>query len=168
VDGSADARGAGARVELRSVVERALDALAPAFARIVGDQAVSFEHALHVVVMDPAAAPASGDFDRAVLVERSFGAPERWEADYAHYARAKARVAWREGMTTSALVEGAPARLRAGDLVVEGAVCRYGMVVAASGAQPWYDAACAAMVAELVHAALRDAVNAVRAKGGTW
>jgi hypothetical protein len=148
-------------------VARALDALEPAVLRIVADEAASFEHALHVVVMNPAA-PAHAAFDDAILAERSFGEPARWQADYAHYARAKARVAWREGATTSRLVEDAPARLQAGDLVVGGAVCRHGLVVAASGAQPWYDEACAAMVVELVNAHLRDALNAARAKDGVW
>lgn len=149
-------------------VARALDALEPAFLRIVAEEPASFEHALHVVVMDPAATPARAAFEEAILVERSFGDPARWQADYAHYARAKARLAWREGSTTSMLVEQAPARLQPGDFVVPGAVCRHGLVVGASGAQPWYDEACAAMVIELVNAHLRDAVNAARGKDGTW
>jgi hypothetical protein len=149
-------------------VARALDALEPAFLRVIADPAASFEHALHVVVMDPAAAPARTSFEDAILVERSFGEPDRWQADYAHYARAKARVAWREGVTTSTLVEDAPARLRRGDLVVAGAVCRHGLVAAASGAQPWYDEACAAMAIELVNAHLRDAVSAARGRDGVW
>ena len=153
---------------LDAVVNDALDALTPTYLRVLAEDAVSAEHALHVVVMDPAASPARDAFERAVLVERSVGEPERWEADYAHYARAKARVAWREGATTADLVERAPARLRAGDLVVEGAVCRYGLLVAASGAQPWFDAAFAAMLVELGHARLRDAVTAARARDGTW
>jgi hypothetical protein len=149
-------------------VALALDALEPAFLRIVADEAASFEHALHVVVMNPQASPGQCDFDEAILLERSFGEPAHWQADYAHYARAKARLAWREGMTTSDLVDGAPARLRLGDLVVPGAVRRYGLTVGASGAQPWFDAACAAMVIELVNAHLRDRVNAARARDGLW
>lgn len=149
-------------------VARALDVLEPAFLGIVADQAASFEHALHVVVMNPQAPSPSCSFEQAILVERSFGEPARWQADYAHYARAKARLAWREGLTTSALVDDAPARLREGDLVVPGAVCRYGLVVGASGAQPWYDAACAAMTIELVRAHLLHAVNDARARDGTW
>jgi hypothetical protein len=41
-------------------------------------------------------------------------------------------------------------------------------VVAASGAQPWFDAACAAMTIELVNAHLRHAVGEVRARDGVW
>jgi len=149
-------------------VARALDVLEPAFLGIVADEAASFEHALHVVVMNPHAPAATTAFEQAILVERSFGQPARWQADYAHYARAKARLAWREGLTTAALIEEAPARLREGDLVVPGAVCRYGLVVGASGAQPWYDAACAAMTVELVRAHLLHAVNDARSRDGIW
>ena len=157
-----------AAAPLADVVNDALEALTPAYLRVLADGAVSAEHALHLVVMDPAASPARDAFERAILVERSVGEPARWEADYAHYARAKARLAWREGATTADLVERTPALLRPGDLVVEGAVCRHGLVVAASGAQPWFDAAFAAMLVELVHARLRDRLATARAGDGTW
>jgi len=162
---------AGDTADVRSLaarVARALDALTTCFATVLRDDAVSAEHALHIVVMDPASARERVPFEGAILVERSIGDPARWQADYAHYARAKARLAWREGVDGSALVEHAPARLRPGDLLVEGAVCRHGWIVAASGAQPWYDAAFAAMTIELVHAHMRQAVADARARGGTW
>jgi hypothetical protein len=162
-DGSREHAGA-----LAAHVARAFDVLEPAFLRLLEPEAVSFEHALHVVVMDPLCSPQREAFERAILAERSFGEPARWQADYAYYAREKAKVAWREGVSTPAVVDLAPARLRPGDLLVEGAVWRHGLLVAASGAQSWFDAACAGMVADLVHAHLRDAVAAARAKGATW
>ena len=153
---------------LAARVARALDALAGCFERTLRDESVSAEHALHVVVMDPASSRERVPFESAVLAERSIGDPARWQDDYAHYARAKARLAWREGLDTHRVVDEAPARLRRGDLLVEGAICRHGWIVAASGAQPWYDAAFAAMTIELVHADLRQAVAHARAQGGLW
>jgi len=158
----ADAQGLAARIG------RALDALTPCFEAVLRDDAVSAEHALHLVIMDPALARDRAPFEAAILAERSVGDPARWQADYAHYARAKARLAWREGIDGRTVVEDMPARLRTGDLVVEGAVCRHGWIVAASGAQPWYDAAFAVMTIELMHADLRDAVARARASGGIW
>jgi hypothetical protein len=158
----ADAPGLAARIG------RALDALTPCFEAALRDDAVSAEHALHLVIMDPALPRERAPFEAAILAERSVGDSARWQADYAQYARAKARLAWREGVDGRTLVDDAPARLRAGDLLVEGAVCRHGWIVAASGAQPWYDAAFAAMTIELVHANLRDAVARARASGGIW
>jgi hypothetical protein len=162
-----DAREASAS-GLADRVTRALDALERCFERVLCDEAVSAEHALHIVVMDPAAPRERVPFDAAILVERSIGEPARWQADYAHYARAKAALAWRENLTTTTIVDDMPTRLRSGDLVVEGAVCRHGWVVAASGAQPWYDAAFAAMTIELLHAERRNAVVAARGQGGIW
>lgn len=163
-----DAGEAAAPRALALCAARALEALEQCFETTLRDEAVSAEHALHVVVMDPASARERVPFESAILLERSVGDPARWQADYAHYARAKARLAWREGVDSGALVEGAPARLRTGDLLVEGAVCRHGWIVAASGAQPWYDAAFAAMTIELMHADLRHAVAHAREHGGLW
>ena len=143
--------------ECAAAAERSLDALAPVLAMLVADPSVSAERAMHVVVMDPAANPDTASFDAAILCERSFGEPARWEADYAWYARAKARVAWREHASLRDLLARHPERLRDGDIRVEGAVCADGWVVAASGAQPWYDHAIATCTIALIGAALRHA-----------
>lgn len=161
-----DARDPAQAGGLAARVARALDALSGCYEAVLRDERVSAEHALHVVVMDPESAREGVPFEAAILVERSIGEPSRWQADYAHYARAKARLAWRERATTRDIVDTMPVRLRQGDLVVEGAVCRHGLIVAASGAQPWYDAAFAAMAIELVNAHLRDAVAQARDRGG--
>ena len=162
----AGARDDHAALGLAAPVTRALDALEPCIAAMIADEAVSGEHAMHIVVMDPAAARDRVPFESAILVERSVGNRGAWKADYARYAHAKARLAWREGASTTDIVENAPARLRRGDLVVEGAVCRHGWIVAASGAHPWYDTAFATMAIELVNATLRHRVADARTKGG--
>ena len=163
-DGSPKAEAPG----LIERVGRALEAWAACVHMLLRDDAVSAEHALHVVVMNPSVQRDRVAFESAILAERSVGEPQRWEADYAFYARAKARLAWREGATTHEIVDEMPACLRRGDLLVEGAVCRHGWIVAASGAQPWYDAAFAAMLIELCHADLRQSVAQARQQGATW
>src|SRR5438046_1880880 len=114
-----DARDAAQWGDLAARVMRALDALHGCYQAVLRDERVSAEHALHVVVMNPASGRADVPFESAVLVERSVGEPARWQADYAQYARAKARLAWREGSSTRELVDEMPARLRRGDLLVE-------------------------------------------------
>jgi hypothetical protein len=140
-----------------AAAERSLDALAPMLATLLADRSVSGERAMHVVVMDPAANPRAASFDDAILGERSFGEPASWEADYAWYARAKARVAWREQASLRELLARHPERLRVDDIRVEGAVCEGAWIVAASGAQPWYDHAIATCTIALIGAALRHA-----------
>ena len=163
-----DRREDSSAARLAGSVSRALDVLEPCIAALIADDAVSGEHAMHIVVMDPAAPRDRVPFESAILVERSVGNRDAWQADYARYAQAKARLAWREGASTSAIVDEAPSRLRPGDLLVEGAVCRHGWIVAASGAHPWYDTALAAMTIELVHATLRHAAADARSGSGTW
>lgn len=146
------------RATVLRVVESSLDALAPTVARLTADAAISAEHALHVVVMDPAC-DARTPFDDAILAERSFGDVERWDADYRDYARAKTRVSWRERRSLRTLLAKCPERLRDADIRVEGAVRNGGWIVGASGAQPWYDHAIATMAIELFEAALAQACS---------
>ena len=138
--------------EPAATAEGALDALAPMLATLLTDRS-----AMHVVVMDPAANPHTASSDDAILCERSFGKPASWAADYASYARAKARVAWREQASLRDLLAHRPERLRDDVIRVEGAVCADGWVVAAGGAQPWYDHAIATCTIALIDAALRHA-----------
>lgn len=134
-------------------MRRGFDALAPLLEKLLADPAVSAEHAMHVVVMNPGADPCA-PFDDAILAERSFGEPARWEADYAAYARAKTQLAWREQTSLRMLFAEHPERLRDDDIRVEGAVRQGHWIVGASGAQPWYDHAIATIAVALFEAAI--------------
>ena len=142
---------------LVAMVEGALEALAPLVAHLVSDPSISAEAAMHVVVMDPRADPRTVSFETAILVERSFSDPTRWNADYAWYARAKAQVSYREQASLRTLLRDHPERLRDDDIRVEGAVCDAGWTVAASGAQAWYDHAIATVEIALLDAAQAQA-----------
>jgi hypothetical protein len=74
------------RARIAQIVERALSAMEPMVERIVDDASLSAEHALHVVVMDPTR-DARTPFDASILVERSYGDPSAWKADYASGAQ---------------------------------------------------------------------------------
>ena len=152
-------------IDRAAAVERSLDALAPLLAQLVADRCVSGESAMHIVVMDPAATANSTRFEDAILRERSFGDVASWQADYRWYAREKARVAWRERASLRDLIETRAERLRPGDIRVEGGVCAGDWVVAASGAQAWYDHAIATATIALVDAALRQARHMASERG---
>jgi hypothetical protein len=139
---------------LLGAATHALDALSPTLAALLADPAISAESAMHVVVMKPGVDPKTRAFDDAVLIERSYGDPSAWKADYAWYAREKTRLAWREQTTLRTLFAQHPERLRDGDIRVEGAVRQDQWVVGASGAQSWYDHAVATMTIALIEATI--------------
>lgn len=153
----------------RGLVDAALAARAIALAEptlraLLAAPGVSGEGVLHIVVLDPCTRPQDAG-DAVVLHEHSIGEPDGWGADYAAFARAKARLAWRLAVDAQRIQDDAPHLLARGDTLLGGAVVRKGLVVGASGAHPWYDAACAAIVAELVHALAQQRARDLRAAG---
>lgn len=104
------------------------------------------EH-LHIIVMDPGVKPWEGSFDKAVLLERSIGDPDEWEHDYRKIARNKAKQAWRNSQANILTQMLAPATLEDGDTIFWGSFEYYGVIVAASGIQPWFDMLVSAWVA---------------------
>jgi hypothetical protein len=161
---AANPRTAGAeRALLLRIVQQTLDAMEPMVTRIVDDEAISAEHAMHVVVMDPTC-DRHVAFDDAILLERSFGERAQWKADYAWYAREKTRVSWRERRSLRTLLSQCPDRLHARDIRVEGAVRDGVWIIGASGAQPWYDHAIASVAVHLLEAALAQTSAAASGK----
>ncbi|ATG22289.1 hypothetical protein CO705_20580 [Ralstonia pickettii] len=141
----------------RRAVEMALPLITQAMTR---PQEVGDSGFLHIVVMDPARSPADCSFDEAVLHEHSVGDRTRWDADYAAYARAKARLAWQHGMSTHALQALRPHVLRAGDTNLWGSAVLDGIVVGVSGALPFYDEAFAHVVAACLRAIAKQTAAA--------
>jgi hypothetical protein len=93
---------------------------------------------LHLVLMEPAADPERTDFEQAILHEHSVGDRARWDADYAAFARGKARTSWISRADNP-----------------KGAVCVDGIVVGASGAFESFDQAYAGVVAMCLRALAR-------------
>lgn len=115
--------------------------------RTVGDSGF-----LYIVIMDPALDPSMTDFEHAVLYEHAVGDRNDWDADYAKFARDKARVCWRTGRDGHYVRHVAPQLLRRSDTGIWGGVWIDGVVVGVSGAQPWYDEAIAASIAHFLKA----------------
>jgi hypothetical protein len=111
---------------------------------------------LYIVVMDPALSPAEASFDEAVLLEHAVGDRTKWDADYAAFARAKARASWQHGVDGHALQALHPHWLRKGDSMLWGAVVLDGIVVGVSGAHPHFDEAFATCIAGCLRAVAKQ------------
>jgi hypothetical protein len=135
---------------------RAVALALPMLRDSLADKGVGESGCMHVVVMDPCMAHGDSRFEDAILYECSLPARERWDADYAWYARAKAMVAWRTGRASGELVARAPHYFRQGDTALGGSAVVDGIVVAVSGANPWFDEAFAACVANLLRAVAHE------------
>lgn len=120
---------------------------------------------LCIVVLDPAARPGEMPFDDAVLVEHAVGARSAWDADYAAFARAKARLSWRHGLDSETLQQQRPQLLGEGDSLLAGSVVLDGIVVAVSGAMPWWDQAFATAVAANLRAIAKSRHASAREEG---
>lgn len=117
----------------------------------------------HVVVLDPTIYPWEADFDEAVLYEHSFR-KEGWDKDYARIARSKAYQSWRDGQGMHNLIhhELSPASLREGDAEAWSSFHWYGLTVAGSGVQRWFDFMIGGWVALACQMLARDEAEAVR------
>lgn len=132
----------------RAALEMALPMIEPQMSR----PEVCGSGFLYIVVMDPAARPGEVGFEQAVLLEHAVGDRSKWDADYAAFARAKARASWEHGLSGQALQALQPYRLREGESLLWGAVCLDGIVVGVSGAHAYYDEAFATCIAGCLRA----------------
>ncbi|OZI63381.1 hypothetical protein [Bordetella genomosp. 11] len=136
----------------RAAAEQAVALVLPSIDAALGNAAVGESGILYIVIMNPALQPWEATFEEAILLEHAVGDRDGWDADYAAYARAKARTAWRLGGDTHTLGTVAPHRLRAGDAGVWGSAIVDGIVVATSGMNPWYDEAFSGAIAYALRA----------------
>ncbi len=159
-----EAPAVGSRYADADAAREALRLALPMIEPLMSDENICGSGFLYIVILDPALLPSESPFDDAVLLEHAVGDRTRWDADYAGFARAKARVSWRSGQDSHRVQTSQPHALREGDSLLWGSVCLDGIVVAVSGAHPWYDEAFAMCIAANLraiakgrHAKARDA-----------
>jgi hypothetical protein len=148
----------------RQAIDLALPMIEPAL-RLPGVCGSGF---LVIVVLDPALKPGDCPFDEAVLLEHAIGERSRWDADYAGFARAKARLSWESGLGSSELQSQRPHALREGDSLLWGSACIDGIVVGVSGAEAMWDEAFATAVAANLRALAKQAHAAALAARQLW
>ena len=148
----------------RDAAERAVGMVLPAIRTAIDNRSAGESGFFYLVVMKPGSSPADSCFEDAILYEHAVGERERWDADYRGFALAKARIAWRTGIDSHIVQEQRPYLLAAGDTVLWGSVALDGIVVAASGADAWYDEAFAGAVALCMRAEAKAAIARERGR----
>lgn len=148
----------------RHIAQQAVHMSLPLIQEAMQRKEVGESGFLYLVILDPVRMPGEWAFEEAVLYEHAVGDVSKWDADYAGFARAKARVAWRTGQDGHHVQELRPHMLVPGDTVLWGSVVLDGLVVSCSGAQPWYDEAFAGTVAMCLRAMAKEKMAAVRGK----
>jgi hypothetical protein len=136
----------------RQAAQQALQLVMPMIEAAMRNREVGESGFLYIVVMNPVLRPWEADFEDAILLEHAVGDRDKWDADYAAYARAKARSTWLAGRDTHGLSTVSPHLLRAGDAGVWGSAVVDGIVVATSGVNAWYDEAFSGAIAYALRA----------------
>ncbi len=145
----------------RDLAARAIDMALPLIEAAMADPKINDNRFLHIVVMAPRipACSREADFEKAILHEHSVGDRTRWDADYAAFARDKARIGWNAGGGHRAGQNLQPWLLQAGESRVPGGAALDAIVVGVSGMRPCYDEAVASVVAACLKALAKDRVQ---------
>jgi len=151
----------------RSAAEEAVSLALPLLEQARQHRQVGESGFLHLVIMHPGHTPSRFAFEEAILFEYSVGDRSQWDADYATFARAKAKLSWRSGLDSQQVQERAPHWLEPGDTLLWGSVNLDGIVVGVSGANPWFDEAFAGTVALLLRAVIKGRHQKAM-QGGPW
>lgn len=140
----------------QEAARQALQMALPLIEPQMSDPEVCGSGFLYIVVMDPALRPGDARFEDAILLEHAVGDRSKWDADYAAFARAKAKASWEQQLDGHALQSLQPHRLREGDSLLWGAVVLDGIVVGVSGAHAYFDEAFATTVAACLKAVAKQ------------
>lgn len=138
----------------KSIAESAISLLEPSIAKLLSENAKRTD--MHIVVMDPSKKPWEVSFEEAILLEKSLSDKCQWELPFDDFARAKARQAWRDGSDNARKQMLGPATLTTGDIVHYGSFEYQGVIVAASGVEPWFDLLVSGWVALAIQQLAQD------------
>ncbi|MCI2809057.1 hypothetical protein [Eoetvoesiella caeni] len=152
----------GSALADQSAARHAVELALPMIESGMASRSIGESGFLYIVIMDPALGPEACSFESAILYEHSVGDRSAWDADYALYAREKARVCWRGRRSGHELRYIAPHLLRATDTGVWGGVWHDGIAVGVSGADPWFDEAIGTSVAGLLRAIAKQRALALQ------
>lgn len=132
----------------QQLARQAIELVLPVLA-LMTEQGIVKRRDMHIVVLDPT---HTGRFeDSAILCEHQVGDVRKWEHSYDAIALKKAKMSFEHRLPSQVIVEQVPYLLEGGDTKYFGNACQDGLIVAASGVEPWFDQ----MVSEMIVAVIR-------------
>lgn len=147
-----------------AAAEKAVALSLPMFTAAMDSKTAGESGFLYIVIMKPGFTPVNSAFEDAILHEHAVGDRSKWDADYAGFARAKAKVAWKTRLDGHVVEALRPHLLQAGETTLWGSVVLDDIVVAVSGADPWYDEAFAGTVAMMLRALAKQGIAQERGR----
>lgn len=128
------------------IPEQAFDLVMPAIRELF--DSVAKRKTCHIVIMDPKIKFWDvASFEDAIWWEHSIVDGSSWEHDYKKIARSKAEQMWRSGQSDGVINQIPPALLMSGDTFYSGAFNYYGVIVACSGIESYFDMLISAWIA---------------------
>jgi hypothetical protein len=140
----------------RHTAAQAVKMALPMIEQAVKNPQVGDKGFLYIVVMDPLKTPACCSFEQAILYEHAVGDVAQWDADYAGFARGKARTSWCTGTDSQIEQQSRPYLLTPHDTDLWGSSVLDGITVSVSGVNSWFDEAFAGCVAMCMRAVARS------------
>lgn len=142
----------------QNTARQAVELCLPTITAAIDSRMIGASGFLYIVILKPEASPATSSFADAILYEHAIGDPADWDADYGAFARAKAELSWRTGLSTRVVQQSYPHLLAVGDSMLWGGIVVDRLTVAVSGADPWYDEAIAGSIAYFLFALAKKGV----------
>ena len=144
----------GLAMKHKEIAETAISILEPSIGKLLSEKAKRTD--MHIVVMDPTKKPWEVSFEEAILLEKSLTDKASWQLPFDEFARAKARQAWRDSSDNARKHLLAPATIADGEIVHYGSFEYHGVIVAASGVEPWFDVLVSGWVALSIQQLAQD------------
>jgi len=145
----------------RDVVQQAIELCLPSIMTLL-ESDLTKRVCMHLVVPDPTATLDGKTFTDIILKEHSINRGNWGEYKFQEFARAKAEQSFHSGLPSRARQE-TPALYTHGEIKYGGSAVYKGVIVGASGVQPYFDELIAFWVAATCHALSTHALQPILA-----
>lgn len=136
-------------------MRRAINIVLPIIMALMKDGTMKRSQ-MSINVLDPGKRFGDCELEEAILCTVAIGCRENWDGDYKEIAEGKSLISWRTGLPTQIVQERCPHLLVNEDVKWYGNAVLDGIIVSASGVEPWFDQMVSEMIASVCRALCID------------